>query len=57
MINGVVAVPVMITIMHMTGNPNVMGKFPVSDGLRLVGWISTAVMAAAALIMAVTLVS
>ena len=56
-INGVVAVPVMITMMHMTGNPNVMGKFPVSDGLRLVGWISTAVMAAAALIMAVTLVS
>ena len=55
-INGVVAVPVMITMMHMTANPKIMGKFPVHDGLRLVGWISTAVMAAAATAMIVTMV-
>jgi NRAMP (natural resistance-associated macrophage protein)-like metal ion transporter len=56
-INGVVAVPVMITMMHMTHRPEIMGEFPVSDGLRLVGWIATAVMAAAALIMAVMMIA
>jgi Mn2+/Fe2+ NRAMP family transporter len=53
-INGVVAVPVMVTMMHMTANPKVMGKFPVHDGLRLIGWMATAVMAAAAIAMVVT---
>jgi Mn2+/Fe2+ NRAMP family transporter len=53
-INGVVAVPVMAAMMHMTANPKVMGKFPVHDGLRLVGWTATAVMAAAAIAMGVT---
>jgi hypothetical protein len=38
----------------MTANPKVMGKFPVHDGLRLVGWTATAVMAAAAIAMGVT---
>jgi Mn2+/Fe2+ NRAMP family transporter len=47
-------VPVMITMMHMTSNPKVMGKFPVNDGLRLVGWLSTAVMGVAAVVMTVT---
>jgi Mn2+/Fe2+ NRAMP family transporter len=56
-INGVVAVPVMITMMHMTHRPEIMGEFPASDGLRLVGWIATAVMAVAALIMAVTMIA
>jgi Mn2+/Fe2+ NRAMP family transporter len=53
-INGVVAVPVMITMMHMTANAKVMGKFPVHDGLRWIGWMATAVMAAAAIAMGVT---
>jgi len=53
-INGVVAVPVMIIMMLMTENPGIMGKYPVDDGLRMVGWMSTAVMAAAAGAMAVT---
>jgi Mn2+/Fe2+ NRAMP family transporter len=53
-INGVVAVPVMVTLMHMTSNPKIMGDFPVHDGLGLVGWISTGVMAAAATAMGVT---
>src|SRR5438445_1959362 len=56
-INGVVAVPVMVAMMHMTANPKVMGKFPVHDGLRLVGWMATAVMAAAAIAMGVTAVA
>jgi Mn2+/Fe2+ NRAMP family transporter len=53
-INGVVAVPIMATLMHMTANPKVMGRFPVHDGLRMVGWLSTAAMAFAALGMLAT---
>jgi Mn2+/Fe2+ NRAMP family transporter len=53
-INGVVAVPVIITMMHITGNTKIMGRFPVSDGLRWVGWISTAVMTVAAGAMCIT---
>jgi Mn2+/Fe2+ NRAMP family transporter len=53
-INGVVAVPVMVTLMHMTANRKIMGDFPVQGGLRLVGWLSTAVMAVAAAAMAIT---
>ena len=50
-INGVVAVPVMTTLMLMTSNKKVMGKFVIRGPLRVVGWISTAVMASAALVM------
>ena len=46
-INGVAAVPIMAMMMHMTANKRVMGDFPVSDGLRIVGWCATAAMAAA----------
>jgi len=46
-INGVAAVPIMAIMMHMTANKRVMGDFPVSDGLRVVGWCATAAMAAA----------
>jgi Mn2+/Fe2+ NRAMP family transporter len=50
-INGVAAVPIMAMMMHMTANKRVMGDFPVSDGLRIVGWCATAVMAAAVVAM------
>ena len=53
-INGVVAVPIMVAMMHMTGNPKIMGMFHIHDGLKLMGWITTAVMAAAAILMGVT---
>jgi NRAMP (natural resistance-associated macrophage protein)-like metal ion transporter len=53
-INGVVAVPVMIIMMHMTANPKVMGQFTINGGLRSAGWLATAVMVAAALAMGVT---
>ena len=46
-INGVAAAPIMAMMMHMTANRKMMGKFPVSDGLRAVGWCATAVMAVA----------
>ena len=46
-INGVVAVPVMVIMMAMTANPKVMGEFTVTGWVRGTGWIATAVMAAA----------
>ena len=56
MINGLVAVPIMVAMMDMTGNPKIMGAFQIHDGLRLMGWLATAIMAVAAVIMCVTLV-
>jgi NRAMP (natural resistance-associated macrophage protein)-like metal ion transporter len=48
-INGVVAVPVMIAIMVMAAKPAVMGQFVISPRLKFMGWLATAVMAAAAI--------
>jgi NRAMP (natural resistance-associated macrophage protein)-like metal ion transporter len=53
-VNGVVAVPVMAIMMAMTAREKVMGKFVVGGALRAVGWIATAVMAAAVVGMVVT---
>ena len=47
-INGVVAVPVMVMMMLLSSSKAVMGDFKLHPGLRIVGWLSTAVMAAAA---------
>jgi NRAMP (natural resistance-associated macrophage protein)-like metal ion transporter len=52
-INGVVAVPVMVMMMLMTSNKGVMGKFVATGLLRTIGWIATAAMAAAAAGMAI----
>jgi NRAMP (natural resistance-associated macrophage protein)-like metal ion transporter len=46
-INGVVAVPVMVYMMLFTAKMSVMGQFPVTGALRIMGWIATAAMAAA----------
>ncbi len=46
----------MVAMMHMTGNPRIMGKFPIHDGLRWIGWMATAVMALTAIIMGVTVI-
>jgi Mn2+/Fe2+ NRAMP family transporter len=53
-INGVVAVPVMVMMMLITSNKEIMGKFTVTGARRIVGWLATAVMAAAAIGMGVT---
>ncbi len=47
-INGVVAVPVMIVMMLMAANPKVMGEFTLPGGLKTMGWLATAVMTLAA---------
>jgi NRAMP (natural resistance-associated macrophage protein)-like metal ion transporter len=54
-INGVVAVPVMVMMMHMTSHRKIMGDFTLSLGLRIAGWLATAVMAAAAIGMFATM--
>jgi len=53
-INGVVAVPVMVMIMLLAAKPAVMGQFAISGALKIMGWISTAAMAAAAIAMFAT---
>jgi NRAMP (natural resistance-associated macrophage protein)-like metal ion transporter len=45
-INGVVAVPVMVTLMLMTAERRIMGEFTIGGWLRALGWISTGAMAA-----------
>jgi NRAMP (natural resistance-associated macrophage protein)-like metal ion transporter len=47
-VNGVVAAPVMVLMMMLASNKAVMGDFKLHAGLKLVGWISTLVMAIAA---------
>jgi NRAMP (natural resistance-associated macrophage protein)-like metal ion transporter len=53
-INGVVSVPVMAMMMLITSNKKIMGKFVLTGGLKYMGWLATAVMAAAAATMAIT---
>jgi Mn2+/Fe2+ NRAMP family transporter len=47
-INGLVAVPLMIVIILLVSKKSVMGAFTASRPLVLLGWLATAVMAAAA---------
>ncbi|MEP6967890.1 MAG: divalent metal cation transporter [Pseudomonadota bacterium] len=47
-INGVVAVPVMVLIMHLASHKAATGDFKLHWGLQVMGWLATAAMAAAA---------
>jgi len=47
-INGVVAVPVMVMMMLLSSRRAVMGQFALPGPLKVVGWLATAVMGAAA---------
>ena len=47
-LNGLAAVPVMVVMMHLAGRKAIMGKFTLPLPLSVLGWISTAVMTAAA---------
>ena len=47
-INGLVAVPIMAIMKMMAANPKVMGQFTIDRPLKILGWLSTAVMALAA---------
>jgi NRAMP (natural resistance-associated macrophage protein)-like metal ion transporter len=54
-INGVVAVPVMVMIMHLSTHKAAMGDFRLPRLLSWLGWIATAVMAVASIGMFATL--
>lgn len=54
-VNGVVAVPIMVMTMLISVNPKVMGHFVLPRGLRVLGWSATALMALASVGMFVTL--
>ena len=54
-INGVVAVPVMVMIMLLVGRDDVMGSLGPSKALQAIGWLATGVMAAAAIGMFATM--
>jgi Mn2+/Fe2+ NRAMP family transporter len=45
-LNGVMAVPLMIAMMHMCTREAMMGTLRLSVGLTVLGWLATAVMAA-----------
>jgi Mn2+/Fe2+ NRAMP family transporter len=53
-INGVVAIPVMVVVMIMAMQRRVMGRFAIPRALAAVGWLATLVMAATVVGMAVT---
>ena len=54
-VNGVIAVPIMAVMMLLARMPDVMGPFVVGGRLRMLGWLSTGVMAAAVIAMFATL--
>jgi Mn2+/Fe2+ NRAMP family transporter len=48
-INGVVAVPLMVIIILLASRKSVMGPFTTSKPILILGWIATTLMGAAAL--------
>jgi NRAMP (natural resistance-associated macrophage protein)-like metal ion transporter len=54
-VNGIIAVPIMVVMMLLAVKPDVMGPFIVKRRLLVLGWFSTAVMAAAVVAMLATL--
>jgi NRAMP (natural resistance-associated macrophage protein)-like metal ion transporter len=53
-VNGVIAVPIMVVMMLMADDPRVMGPFTVTRRLKVLGWLATWTMAAAVVAMFVT---
>ncbi len=53
-VNGVVAVPIMAAMVVLACRPAVMGPFTLGRTLQVLGWLATAVMAAAAVAMFAT---
>ena len=54
-INGVIALPIMVVMMLLGSNERVMGRFTIGKRLRLLGWLATTVMGVAVVAMFVTL--
>jgi Mn2+/Fe2+ NRAMP family transporter len=56
-INGVISVPIMAIMMTMAVRSDIMGRFTIGSGLRILGWICTGAMALAAAAMLWTLLT
>jgi NRAMP (natural resistance-associated macrophage protein)-like metal ion transporter len=54
-VNGVIAVPIMVVMMLLVVKREVMGEFAASRRLSVLGWLATSVMAAAVIAMFATL--
>ena len=54
-INGVIALPIMVVMMLLGSNERVMGKFRIGKRLRWLGWLATLVMLVAVVAMFVTI--
>ncbi|MES2355650.1 MAG: divalent metal cation transporter [Pseudomonadota bacterium] len=52
-INGVISVPILFVMMTMAVNADVMGEFVIPKGLRAAGWLTTAGMTLAAILLIV----
>jgi len=48
-LNGIISVPLLFVIMMISCNPEVMGKFTLPRGLKILGWLTTIVMTAASI--------
>ena len=53
-VNGVLAAPLMAVMMLIASNPRIMGRLVIGWKLRVIGWVATAVMAAASIGLFVT---
>jgi Mn2+/Fe2+ NRAMP family transporter len=54
-INGVMAAPIIAVMMSLASSPQVMARFTLPPWLRVIGWITTAVMALCVIGMFMTL--
>jgi NRAMP (natural resistance-associated macrophage protein)-like metal ion transporter len=54
LINGVIAVPIMVVMMLLASKRSLMGRFVITTKLKVAGWLATAVMAAAVVAMFAT---
>jgi NRAMP (natural resistance-associated macrophage protein)-like metal ion transporter len=50
-INGVISVPIMAIMMMMAVRADIMGRFVIGSGLKILGWLCTGIMALAAIAM------
>jgi Mn2+/Fe2+ NRAMP family transporter len=55
MINGVIAVPIMVVMMLLGTQERILGRFVIGKRLRVLGWLATVVMALAVIAMVATL--
>lgn len=53
-LNGIVAAPVLAIMMLLSARTDVMGEFAVSGPLKLLGWLTTALMAASVIALVIT---